>query len=230
MEKNLEHEIVKAFQEKDSRQAYPRKDRIWQQLETNLKKTKGTHIFWRIAAIVLGFFLIAGAFAAISIVNHQKNVNKLLQKENINLLQAIDSLQNITPEIITETKIIEKEVPVYIQTEIQHQKNMPEGGRILDLTLENNLLKTQIISEREELQTKIDSISRELLTLKTNVSKISEPEGKNKKTEIIELKSEVYDTLYQKKSKTENPKIKLQLFTNPGKKEQMQMNSNIFNK
>ena len=230
MEKNLEHKIKKAFEEKDSKSEYPFKPEMWKRIESVRKKDRSVPLFWRIASIFLVIVLLSGVFAGIVLINNNNRKMNQLKNENEKLILLIDSLQSITPKVITETKVLEKEVPVYIRTEVKSQVDKQDISRIAELSQENNMLKTQLNVEKIKLQNQIDSLSGELLALKEINTKTFYSGTETKKSEIIELKSENYDTLYQQKPKPEYPKIKLRVFTNPAKEDQLQINSNIFNK
>lgn len=229
MEKNLEHKIKEAYKKKDSTVEYSRRDELWKRIEQQQNSRKGVVAFWRIAAILFAIFFITGAFAGMMIISKSQNRNDELASENIRLKNHLDSLQHIQPKVITETKIVEKEVPVYIRTDRPAKSTGEDKSIIEELRNRNNALQLQLNIENTNLRNEIDSLKYELLSLKSETQKNVKPATQTtKEPGVIKLKSENYDTLYQKKPNTENPKIKLQLFNNPAQKEQVQMNSSIF--
>lgn len=229
MEKNLEHKIKEAFQKKDSTVTYSRKDELWNRMENHRNAKKGVAAFWRIAAVLLAIFFITGAFAGIRVIFKTQHLNYELTNENIQLKYAVDSLTNIQPEVITETKIVEKEVPVYLPAKTQSNSSNEYKTRIEELNKRNSALQNQLNIANTNLRNEIDSLRNELLALKSaNQNRANQVKQTKKESDVIKLKSENYDTLYQKKPNSENPKIKLQIFNNPAQKEQVQMNSSIF--
>jgi len=228
MEKNLEHKIKEAIQRKDEQVKYPSKDELWTRIVKSRNEKRGVSAFWRIAAILFALFFITGAFAGIMTISKSQNLNNELSNENIRLKHHLDSLQNIQPETITETKIVEKEVPVYIRSERQAENSDMDKIVIEELRNRNSSLQIQISNEREKFQNEIDSLKNELQALKTEIQISTATVQTNKEPDVIELKSENYDTLYQQKPSAESPKIKLQLFNNPAQQEKIQINSSIF--
>ncbi len=231
MEKNLEHKIKEAFQKKDSTVEYSRKDELWNRIENQRNSKRGVSAIWRVAAILFAIFFITAAIAGILVIDKNQNLNFELKNEINRLKHTADSLQNIQPKILTETKIVEKEVPVYLQSKAQSKTSEEDKIRIEELSKRNSSLQLQLISEKRKFQHETDSLKHELLALQTDMQKTAIPENqRDNESNLIELISENYDTLYQQKPKTENPKLKLQLFNNPAQNEQIQMNSNIFKK
>ncbi len=231
MEQHLEHSIKKAFQNKDANTGYPNKNEMWNRIENATGKKNSVPAFWRIAAVLLGFFMISGVFAGFILNKKNQNQKELLENTIHNLNDIVDSLNNISPKIITETKLVEKEVRVYVPAAKTEDKSVFRDYEIENLSQENILLKKQLENEREVWKAKADSFRTELLALKQNMENLRiDSEDEKQRTQLFELKSEKYEMPYQQKPKTENPKVKLQIFSNPSNNKHFDMNSSILKK
>ncbi len=228
MEKDLEHKVNTTYQKIDANTSYPRKDELWNRLDNKLNKRKGVPLYWRVAAIFLAMFLITGAIASFIGITYEHDKFKLLENENRNLLRIVDSLQNSQPAVITEIQYKEKEVPVYITFDKEDKSQNADKEQNEVLRKENEKLIKQFEFEKELFQEEIDSLQLELLALKEkNIENTSAAKEENKNPQLIKLKSENYDTLYQRIPTTENPKIKLQIFSNPDNKKNFDLNTTI---
>jgi len=232
MEKNLEHKIAEAFQNKDASTKYPGKEELWNRISNAQNSNAGVLGFWRAAAVILAMFFIGGAFSSILFIN--KKTNQLVQSERLNseLQNTVDSLLSITTETITEIKYIEKEVQVFVPFEKKLDKSEFEKEKILALQNENIQLRKQSKTEAGVWQNKTDSLVRELLVLnkmleeKNNAADEIEKAQKN----VVELKPEKYEMPLQQPTQSANPKLKIQIFPNPVEKTNFDMNTSIFKK
>lgn len=211
MEKDLEHRIKDAYQKNDENTNYPQKHELWSRIENANGKKKKVLAYWRVAAIFLAFFMVSGVFAGIILNRNNLRQRELLQNEIHNLNNTVDSLQNIPPKVIAEIEYREKEIPVFVPVE-NKVNNSSEIKQNEVLKLENDALNKQLTLEKKLFQAKIDSLHYELLVLRESKNEnVKSEKEENVDSNLFELKSENYDTLYQQKPKTGNPKIKLQL-------------------
>ena len=227
MEKGLEHKINETYQKRDANISYPRKEELWNRLDIKLTKRKGVPSYWRVASILLAMFLITGAIAGFITITYEHDRFKLLENENDNLLRIVDSLQKTPPIVITEIEYREKEVPVYITVGREDKSQNVEKEQNEILRLENEKLLNQLAFEKKLFQKKMDSLQLELLTLQKINRDVDLKIEENANPQLIRLRSENYDTLYQRKPKTDNPKIKLQIFSNPDNRKNFDLNTTI---
>lgn len=232
MEKHLEHKIEEAYQKKDVSTSYPQKEELWSRISNAQKSKSAVHGFWRVVAVLLAVFFITGAFSSILFIN--KNMKQLVhvEKTNYELHVIVDSLQNLTPRTITEIKYIEKEVKIFVPVEKGLVTNTLEKEQIKMLTQENIQLKKQFKTESAIWQNKSDSLKQELIVLNKTIEIKSDIQKKAKtpSSDVVELKPGKYEIPLQQPTQSANPKMKLQLFSNPDEKTNFDMNSTIFKK
>jgi len=232
MENHLEHKTTEAFQKKDASTSYPQKEELWRRISNAQKSKSVVNGYWRIAAVFLAVFFITGAFAGMLFVN--KNMKQLAQveKNNSELHVIIDSLQNLTPRTITEIKYIEKEVKIFVPVEKNMVTNNLEKEQIKMLTQENIQLKKQFKTESAIWQNKTDSLLQEIVALNNTLMGNGKTKNKEKtaSSNVVELKPEKYEMPLQQPTQSSNPKLKIQLFSNPEEKSNFDMNSSILKK
>ncbi len=86
--------------------------------------------------------------------------------------------------------------------------------------------------ETKNLQIKTDSLLNEIIVLNTALSNKTNAtqSEKHPQSNLIELKPEKFEMPVQQNFHPVNPKMKLQLFSNPSEKTNFDMNSTIFKK
>jgi len=232
MEKHLEHKIKEAFQNKDASTSYPQKEKLWNRINNAQNPKSGVNNIWRIAAVLLAVFFITGAIAGLVFVNNESKQLAQTERKNYELQTALDSLQNLTPRTITEIKYIEKEVKVFVPTKKGLDTNKVEKEQIKILSKENIQLKNQLKTESAIWQNKNDSLIQELIVLNRTIENKSDIPGdaKNSPSNVVELKPEKFEMPLQQPSQSSNPKLKIQLFSNPAEKTNFDMNSTILKK
>lgn len=232
METNLEHKIAEAYKKIDTSTSYPHKDELWDRIYNAQKSQIGLHGFWRIAAVLLAVFFVTGAFSSILFLNNYKTKIIQIEKRNFELQTIVDSFQNITPQIVTEIKYVEKEKTVYIPVEKVSGTSGAKSEEIEKLKNEIILQSKQFELETKILQIKTDSLLNELIVLNSALNKNSDALQNEKHTQsnLIELKTEKYEMPLQKPTQPTNPKLKIQLFPSTNKKTSFDMNTTIFKK
>ena len=232
MEKHLEHRIADEFQKKDADANYPRKEELWNRISNARNLKKRVHSFWRIAAVLLAVFFITGAFANFQVINAKLKQLAEAEKKTFKLQNTLDSLLNNTPGTITEIKYIEKEVKVFVPVEKDLATNKSENELLEKLKQENIQIKKQWKTETEIWQNKADSLLLELIALnkRTEINSGVTEKVETPASGVVELKPEKFEVPLQQMPKTENPKMKIRLFSNPGEKTNFDMNSTILKK
>ncbi len=232
METNLEHKIAEAYKKKDATTSYHQKDELWNRISNGQNSKLGIHGFWRIAAILLAVFFVAGAFSNILFLNNYKTKIVHIERKNYELQTIVDSLQNIAPQIVTEIKYIEKEKPVYIQLEKVSDLSESDSEEVGKLKNEIILQTKQFELETKILQIKTDSLLNELIVLNNVLNKKSDALQIEKHTQsnLVELKTEKYEMPLQQPAKPANPKLKIQFFPSTNEKSNFDMNTTIFKK
>ncbi len=86
--------------------------------------------------------------------------------------------------------------------------------------------------ETKNLQIKTDSLLKEIIVLNIALSNKTNATQSEKlpQSNLIELKPEKFEMPVQQNFHPVNPKMKLQLFSNPNEKTNFDMNSTIFKK
>jgi len=232
MEKHLEHKITEAYCKKDASASYPQKKELWIRISNAQKSKSGVSGLGRVAAVFLAVFFITGAFAGILIVKNNMNQLAQFEKSNYELRVIVDSLQNISPQTKTEIKYIEKEVQVFVPVENEVAKNKDDKEQLLTLKQENIQLKKQFKIETGIWKNKTDSLTLELAVLNNTLKEKSNAQKteNNPPSNVFELKTEKYEMPLQQTTPSANPKMKLQLFTDPNEKTNFDMNTTIFKK
>ena len=232
MEKHLEHRIADEFQKKDADTNYLRKEELWNRISNARNLKKRVHSFWRIAAVLLAVFFITGAFANFQVINAKLKQLAEAEKKTFKLQNTLDSLLNNTPGTITEIKYIEKEVKVFVPVEKDLATNKSENELLEKLKQENIQIKKQWKTETEIWQNKADSLLLELIALnkRTEINSGVTEKVETPASGVVELKPEKFEVPLQQMPKTENPKMKIRLFSNPGEKTNFDMNSTILKK
>jgi hypothetical protein len=232
MEKHLEHKIAEAYQNKDASINYPQKDKLWNRISNEKNWQSGVHGLWRIAAVLLAVFFISSAIAGVLIVNNKVKQLAQIERKNYELQTVLDSLQKITPQTITELKYIEKKVQVFVPVENDPDEDNIEKEQIKVLSLENIQLKKQIEKESIICQNRNDSLIQEIIALNKSIENKSQTAAKanNSAANVVELKTEKYEMPLQQTTQSVNPKMKIQLFSNPSEKTNFDINSTILKK
>ena len=232
MENHLEHKIAEAYQKKDASTSYPQKRLLWNRISNEQKSKSEVNGLWRVAAVFLAVFFITGAFAGILFVKNNMNQLAQVQKSNYELRVIVDSLQNKSPQTNTEIKYIEKEVQVFVPVEKEVAANEDDKEQLLSLKQENIQLKKQFEIETGIWQNKTDSLKLEIVALNNTLMEKSNAQNneKNPPSNVFELKTEKYEMPLQQTTPPANPKMKLQLFTDPNEKTNFDMNTTIFKK
>lgn len=230
---NLEHNIKEAFATHDSKTKFAGKDAIWSRLNNQLGQRKGVAAFWRVAAILIGFLMFTGVFAAFNNSAKQKNEIERMEIENTRLLVTIDSLLSLPVATQTEIQIVEKEKIVYrdrlinqqsTNTELHWEKKYKALSDSTELVLAN--INKIYNNEIEQLNTEIAAVKMEL----TRQQKaINEPEKSNQSAPF-ELKSERVDVDVSKKPSTRTPEMEMKVFQKNFIENRNNLNRTIFKK
>lgn len=228
MENRLEHKIREAYQKHDSETKYTRKDDLWDRISAAQNTNFGVHAFWRTAAIFLAVFLLTGAFAGGIFVNQKKEEFNLLKKNYSDLISELDSMQSIAPKIQTEIKYVEKEVKVFVPVKVEKESIQKEN--VEKLSLKNLQLQKKLETEKLVWQHKTDSLLNELIAIQ-NISESNKTIKKDSQsTNVMELKTEKNKDIIQQPAQSSNPKMKIQLFSDPAENIKFDLNSTLFKK
>lgn len=232
MEKHLEHRIADEFKKMDAEANYPQKEELWNRISNARNLKKRVHGIWRIAAVLLAVFFITGAFANFQFINAKIKQLSLAEKKTNELENTVDSLLNNASHVITEIKYVEKEIKVFVPVEKELATNKSDNEQFEILKQENIQIKKQWKKEVEIWQDRTDSLRQELTALNRSTDKEENVthKGASSATNIVELKPDKYEVPLQQTPKTENPKMKIRLFSNPGEKTNFDMNSTILKK
>jgi predicted RND superfamily exporter protein len=229
---NLEHNIKEAFAANDAKTKLANKGGMWNRLDNQMGRRKGVAAFWRIAAVLLGVFLLTGAFAAITYKTKQQVEIDQMEKENTSLHTTIDSLISLPAIAKTEIQIIEKEKVVYRDRETVQQNLNSEKywekryGKLADssdlIFASNKKQQQEIILLTEELA----QMKQEFIELEQSIK----TETKEESTAPFELKSERVDLDVSKKPAIKNPDLKMKVFQKNFIENRNNLNKNIFKK
>ena len=228
MEKQWEHKIKEAFQKKDESFTYEKKEELWNRISGYVVQIKGVAPFWKAAAIFLALIAFSGSFAAFSTYQKQFKRMEIVETQNLRLKSIVDSLQNIEPEKIIETKYIEKEKIVYRNIVRSPMEINDSEIQIKNLENKNFQLRQVLDSTSNELQIARDSLIFAFAELEN-----SKTDSKNKaelKTSNFKLKTERVQDQLQPVIEESSPKMKVQLFKIQDNNIKFDMNSTLLKK
>lgn len=193
--------------------------------------TKGVAAFWRVAAVFLGFLIVAGVFAGMSYRAKQQKETEVLQAQNAQLQQTVDSLLVRPAKIKTETKVVEKVVyrdrPVH-QNKNDNNSEWQKKYRHLQDSTENLLaIREKIyLNKIQQLQAELASAKTELTSYKQD----SEKHGQQKKDDPFQLKGERVKLGVQKTQLTKTSELELKVFPKNFIENTNNLNKSIFKK
>lgn len=229
---NLEHNIKEAFAAQNAKTKLADKDGMWNRLDSTLVRRKGVAVLWRVAAILLGVFLLTGAFATLNYRAIKQAEIERMEMENVSLVATIDSLRSLSVATKTEVQIVEKEKLVYrdrivIQQNSNSEKYWEQSYKVLadstELILASN--KKQI-QEIEDLSKELVEAKQELIQFEQGFTK----ETTNDKAAPFELKSGHVEVGVSKTSAVKNPELKMKVFQKSFIENRNNLNKNIFKK
>lgn len=227
----LEHDIKKAYTEKDKKTTLSTKDALWERLEKNVHTRKGVAAFWRVAAVFLAFILASGVFAAIKL-NEKYNRNTEQQTSNYELLAtSFDSLKASLAVTKTEVQIVEKEKVVY-QDRVVYRDVIDNNNEWKQkyLTLKDSM--NNVLATRENnYQAELNKLRIEIAHNKEELENLSAQSTSEltQQTKPFELKSEKVELDVSKTPTVKNSDFKLKILqTDFGNKNDL--NTTIFKK
>ncbi|MCY1721165.1 hypothetical protein OU798_12475 [Prolixibacteraceae bacterium Z1-6] len=226
---NLEHNIKEAFDGQEARTKLADKKSMWNRLENEMRPQKGVALFWRVAALFLGFLVVTGAGAALNMRVKQQNTLELLKIENEKMVAIIDSLYSIPAQ--KETEIVEKEKIVYrYKTVIQKSAGVNNEWKKKYLSLVDST-ETILASVQEEYKHEITQLSRELAEAKQELARIK-PDLKehsvSKEAAPFHLKSERIEVDVPKKPSVKDPEMEMKIFQKNFIENRNNLNRTIF--
>lgn len=209
MEKRLEHKIKEAFQKKDQNFIYKNKEKLWTTISGRLNRRSGVAPFWRIAAVILALLSFGVVFGSAIIIQNNSNNRIVLENRNQFLLQTIDSLLLVKPEIIVETKWREKEKTVYRDVVLNVPDDSISKAKIELLETENSGLRNQLLNTKSTLTETKNNLDLALAKL----ADLNELENKTAETETskFKLKTEMVKEQMQPVKTDANPKMKFKI-------------------
>ena len=210
MEQHWEHKITNAYRKMDNNTPYPNKDELWVRISSGLAQSKGVALFWKVAAIMLAIVMFSGAFAAITVVNSQKEKLSEIENQNLKLQYTVDSLLRIEPLKTAEIRVVEKEKLIYKEVPVVEDKNETLKSNLVKQENELKNLNEQLL-KTGEIQ-KITSDSLNMARVEIEKLNFKEPNNPDNKKPLFTLKPEKMDPQIQPNLKDEAPKIRLQLF------------------
>ncbi len=229
---NLEHNIKEAFAAQDAKTKLADKDGMWNRLDSQMGRRSGVAALWRVAAILLGVFLLTGAFAAFDFREKQLSTIEKMEMDNVSLVATIDSLRSLPVATKTEVQIVEKEKLIYrdrtiIQQNSNSEKDWEQSYNVLadsaDLILASNKKQVQeIVRLGEELV----EVKQELIQLEEALTK----EMTNEKSAPFKLKSGHVEVGISKTPAVKNPDMKMKVFQKNFIENRNNLNKNIFKK
>jgi hypothetical protein len=230
---SLEHNIKEAFAANGAKAKLANKDGMWNRLDNQMGRRKGVAAFWRVAAIVLGFMIFTGAFAALHTSTKQKNRLEQMELENTRLSVTLDSLLLLPLAIQPEVQIIEKEKIVYrdrvvVTSKADSEDIWRERYKNLADSTENVLASQEKFYSKEikRLENELEETRMELGTIK----QISIPASGEKQAAPFELKSEQINVDVTKEPAVKNPELKMKVFQKNFIENRNNLNKNIFKK
>ncbi len=211
---NLEHKIKEAFAKNDAQTSFPGKDAMWNRMDETMHRSKGVAAWWRVAAVFIGLFLVAGVYAGLNYHSKQQVRFEGLQSENAELRHTIDSLLAIPIQRAVDTKIVEKVVyrervisAKKTNADLRWQKKYMQLKDSTQILLTNQ--KTAFQQEIEQREAELTKIKDELVVLQ---SQSQSQKQQKKKNEPFQLKSERVELGTQNSSAPRNPDIELKIF------------------
>ena len=229
---NLEHNIKEAFAAQDAKTKLADKDGMWNRLDSQMGRRSGVAALWRVAAILLGVFLLTGAFAAFDFREKQLSTIEKMEMDNVSLVATIDSLRSLPVATKTEVQIVEKEKLIYrdrtiIQQNSNSEKDWEQSYNVLadsaDLILASNKKQVQ---EIERLGEELVEVKQELIQLEEALTK----EMTNEKSAPFKLKSGHVEVGISKTPAVKNPDMKMKVFQKNFIENRNNLNKNIFKK
>ena len=209
---SLEHKIKEAFNQSDTNTTFPHKATMWNRIDRTVHSSKGIAAWWRVAAVFMALFLVAGVYAGFNIHKNQQDTLRDLQSKNTELQHIIDSILASPVQTKTETKIVEKviyrdrTVPLNkadINIEWQGKYRQLEDSTQIILTRQ----KMEYQKEKERLQKALQRAKEELYVLQKQ-----NQQTQKKENEPFLLKSEQVNMGIQNNSVPKNPDIELKVF------------------
>jgi len=228
---NLEHNIKEAFAAQDAKTKLADKGGMWNRLDSTMGR-KGVAAFWRVAAVLLGVFLLTGAFAAFNMGAKQHTELKNVEMQNVALIATVDSLLALPASIETKLQVIEKEKVVYRDRPVLQQNASAEGYWKEKYKVMADSSNQILASNRTHLQ-KISLLEQELTLAKTKLLKLEQglmQEKEKETTAPFELKSERVEIGISKKPAVKTPEMEMKVFQKNFIENRNNLNSTIFKK
>jgi hypothetical protein len=229
---NLEHNIKEVFAANDAKTKFANKEGMWNRLDNQMGRRNGVAAFWRVAAVLLGVFLLTATFAFNSYkINQQAKTDKV-EIENARLSATIDSLILLPAITKTEIQIVEKEKVVYRNRETGQQNSNSE--KYWEKRYEKLADSTDFIfASSKKQQQEIILLTEELAQTKQEFIELEQSfktETKEESTAPFELKSERVDVDVSKKPAIKIPDLKMKVFQKNFIENRNNLNKNIFKK
>ncbi len=227
----LEHNIKNAFVESDVNTTFSGKEAMWQRLDASMNKRKSVAVWWKVAAVFLGFILAGSVFANFKIrAKHQQQMAEM-QMQNTRLKQAVDSLLVTSRQKIkTETKVVEKIVYrdriVAQETDSKNDFWHKKYQKLQDSTA------VSLALQKRMYQDELDKMNDDLVAAKSELLAMQNQEKQEQvtTTEPFRLKGEQVKMEVQKKPTIKPSEMKLKIFPQSFSENKNNLNKTLFNK
>ncbi len=229
---NLEHNIKEAFAAQDSKTKLGNKNNMWDRLDGQIHGRRGVAAFWRVAAILLGFVLFTGAFAALRVRAKHQTVLKEMEMKSADLAATIDSLLLLPVSTESEVQIVERVKLVYRDKPVADQSF--NSAKYWEKKYESLADSTEmVLATKKKQDQQFAFLNQELAKTKTELATVQrglKTESRQNQTAPFELKTERIELEVAKTPSVKNQEMEMKVFQRNFIENKNNLNSTIFKK